>query len=161
MLIKGLRSLYGLEFHGNQGFYHNLDISVYPRNKPFGPSYDNDCANYKTQKTAPNQNVTVRATSKNVKIQRIYKVCNTGNCFDSVKEELNVTVESNQMKVVNINQTVAVCDYGFKGCHFNPRNLSLWINSTGQLDMAIGEKHHLTLVKYFFEFHHLHENSVD
>ena len=142
-------------------FPYSLDVSVYPLNKPYGPSYDNDCANYKTQKTAPDQNVTIRAASKNVKIQRIYKVCNTGNCFDSVKEELNVTVGSNQMKVVNINQTVAVCDYGFKGCHFNPRNLSLWINSTGQLDMAIGEKHHLTLHKYLFEFHHLHENSVN
>ena len=69
-------------------------------------------------------------------------MCNLGKCDDSIKEEWDIKVESNQMKVVEIDQTVAVCDFGFKGCHFNPRNLSLWINSTGQLDMAIGEKHH-------------------
>ena len=33
----------------NQSIYFNdLDVSVYPTNKPRGPSYDNSCAAYKT-----------------------------------------------------------------------------------------------------------------
>ena len=27
---------------------YDLDVSVYPTNKPRGPSYDNECATYKT-----------------------------------------------------------------------------------------------------------------
>lgn len=148
-VTKGLHSLTYYDYFSYKRYssYYLLDVSVYPRNKPYGPSYDNDCANYKTQKAAQNLNVTgVRSASKNVKIQRIYKVCTT-QCFESVKEELNVKVDSNQIKVVNINQTVASCDYGFKGCHENPRNLSLWINATGQLDMAIGEKRYITVLE--------------
>ena len=61
-------------------------------------------------------------------------------CNEYIKEDLNLKVDSSQVKVVNINQTVASCDYdGFIGCDVNPRNLTLWINETGQLDMAIGE----------------------
>ena len=126
-------------------FLYSLDVSVYPLNKPYGPSYDNDCANYKSQNAVQNQNVTIHAASKSFKIQHLQSVCNTGKCVGTIKEEWNVKVESNHMKVLNIDQTVAVCDFGFQGCNFNPRNLSLWINSTGHLEMAIGEKHDWTM----------------
>ena len=60
-------------------------------------------------------------------------------CNDYIKEDLNIKVDSSQVKVVNINQTAATCNYdGFKGCEVNPRNLTLWIDKTGQLNMAIG-----------------------
>ena len=41
------------------------------------------------------------------------------------------------MQTVYFNQTVATCQHGWQGCKINPRNLTLWINETGQLDMAI------------------------
>ena len=40
-------------------------------------------------------------------------------------------------ETVYFNQTVATCQHGWQGCKINPRNLTLWINETGQLDMAI------------------------
>ena len=123
------------------GYDYSLHVSIYPQSKPHGPSYDNYCANYKkSQKSTQNQNVTIPATSKNVRIQHILRFCDAMECNDYINEDLNVKVDSSQLKVVNINQTVASCDYdGFKGCDVNPRNLTLWINETGQLDMAIGE----------------------
>ena len=53
------KSLYGMTYYSvvkhssdqsiNQTIYFNdLDVSVYPTNKPRGPSYDNSCAAYKT-----------------------------------------------------------------------------------------------------------------
>ena len=57
MRTKGmLKSLYGFEYYeyssirgsSHTWYSYYLDISVYPTNKPRGPSFDNDCAQYKT-----------------------------------------------------------------------------------------------------------------
>ena len=46
------KSLYGMTYYSNEyctsTFDYSLDISVHPTNKPRGPSYDNECATYKT-----------------------------------------------------------------------------------------------------------------
>ena len=51
-----LKSLYGFEYYeyssirgsSHTWYSYYLDVAVYPTNKPRGPSFDNDCAQYKT-----------------------------------------------------------------------------------------------------------------
>ena len=58
---------------------------------------------------------------------------------DIERSEQEVTVTSGRATVVEFNQTVAESGHGFQGWKINPRNLTLWINSTGHLDMAIAQ----------------------
>ena len=53
--------------------------------------------------------------------------------------EQEVTVTSGGATVFEYNQTVAESGRGFQGWRINPRNLTLWINSTGHRDMAIAQ----------------------
>ena len=58
---------------------------------------------------------------------------------DSERSVQEVTVTSGKVTVVEFNQTVAESGNGFQGYKINPRNLTLWINSTGHLDVAIAQ----------------------
>ena len=66
-----------------------------------------------------------------------FRVCASGHCYSSPRGEKNVTISSKNPQQLYFNQTVAICQHGFHGCHYNPRNLSLWINETNQLGMAM------------------------
>ena len=75
------------------------------------------------------QNLTMQVSIKDIKY--IYP------SVDSERSEQEVTVTAGKATVVQFNQTVAESGHGFQGYKINPRNLTLWVNSTGQLDMAI------------------------
>ena len=60
------------------------------------------------------------------------------------------------MQRVYFNHTVATCEHDWQGCKINPRNLTLWINETGQLDMAIA---YLSQSKRFIYDHQVLDES--
>ena len=60
------------------------------------------------------------------------------------------------MQTVYFNHTVATCEHDWQGCKINPRNLTLWINETGQLDMAIA---YLSQSKRFIYDHQVLDES--
>ena len=53
---------------------YDLDVSVYPTNKPRGPSYDNECATYKTSSriniNGKNPSPSVRSSTIEVNIKQ-------------------------------------------------------------------------------------------
>ena len=55
-------------------FTYDLDVSVYPTNKPRGPSYDNECAAYKTSSrihaNGPKLSHAIRSSTMEVNIKQ-------------------------------------------------------------------------------------------
>ena len=90
-------------------------------------------------------NLTMQVSIKD--IEYIYPSVN------SERSEQEVTVTAGKATVVQFNQTVAESGHGFQGYKINPRNLTLWVNSTGQLDMAIAQlgRNSIAVVNLKFE----------
>lgn len=116
-----------------QASWEELEISA--NLEPEGPSYDNECARFKG---APldDQDQDAEGKSFQVSIKDIKYIYPSTDSERSVQE---VTVTSGKVTVVEFNQTVAESGHGFQGYKINPRNLTLWVNSTGHLDMAIAQ----------------------
>ena len=75
------KSLYGMKYYRDYDtgiksslITYDLDVSVYPTNKPRGPSYDNECATYKTSSrintNGKNPSPSVRSSTIEVNIKQ-------------------------------------------------------------------------------------------